>query len=1053
MIYKLRKFLCYTIILTLLNASSQSIHAFPDHDEDFKGSSLVPLQRTSDSSLETPQLTAVSKFVWNPLKALSRATKSIIRHSLKPFTLGLILQARGGYAGDQFQVSQNATAMSPYFSSAASLINGSMFVTWPVGQIGNSDIYARVFNETDLGNESIFNQNITGVHQHPSVARLPNDDVFGVWESNQDGDYKIYGRISENTTAFRDEFPVSQNTTVCHHPHVASSVDGYTLVTWSCGISGIFKRIFFPNGTAFENESRANQNTTGIKDFPFGARLIDGNWIIVWQSNQDGKYHIFGRVFSPSGVPLNNEFLVSQDMIGNQYFSSVVPLMNGNMDVVWHGSQTGNYNVFRRVLYPNGTAFGNESMANQNTTGNHYFPFGARLIDGNLIEVWQSNQGGNYKIYGRIFSENDIPLSDDFPIGQNTNSTQQYPFVVSLPNGGIYVQWTEALRGTYSINGRFLDAATLASFLYPIPNPVPLPAPNPAPASILVSAPLPAPNPAPVSLVPSPILSPSSFTQSPSGIGSLGVSSSSTDMFTLPNTPSSTPSVQSSSGTGSLETLSSSIGSPGGTSWKKIAAIAGGAGGGVLLLGTLGLVATKKCCSSENNKSADPDVELAETSVSSSGALSGFSVATTGVREGLSFKGGLSGHEYEIWKKLTRKKAKIVQDLTVMRVPLVPPSGKVKFNLGKGGFGTIYAGKDLETEEIYAIKVVRGEAIKGSLREGEIVHYLGRHPNIMSLIDYMHFNSNFEQTETYAKPRLFQVMPLAFENGIAFKEMLTGLENKQREKIVSDTFQQLMNGLAYIHKQGYVHLDIKGENLLYMKDGILRIADFGKAKKMDKNDQIDKWESFGDKRKFSPEIIAFLRPPGIDGEKVDSISGRAADVWAAGLYIWELLEEDASNLFSCVPISLLEILQRYTYAYFEEVLGKIDSLKEQFSSSLLNLLRQALAVDPAKRIQASKVKKELSSLAMETDERKIIFEELIRRHTEKASNVNASHEEVFSQTYQPAKYDMYLQKENDQPMNGDDYRYQYINLGDLPRGPSIDQYLSYSDMEERMGKK
>ena len=172
-------------------------------------------------------------------------------------------------------------------------------------------------------------------------------------------------------------------------------------------------------------------------------------------------------------------------------------------------------------------------------------------------------------------------------------------------------------------------------------------------------------------------------------------------------------------------------------------------------------------------------------------------------------------------------------------------------------------------------------------------------------------------------------MPLAYINGVGFKGMLEQVSDDQREKIVSDSFRQMMMGLNYLHKKGVVHLDIKADNTLYMKDGTLRIADFGRAKQVGENDQIADMYSLGDMRKFSPEILAFIRKClGGTFETVESFSGKGADVWAAGLYVWELLEDNPDNLFSIERgIPLKTRADTYTYDHVEELVQNVMSLK------------------------------------------------------------------------------------------------------------------------------
>jgi serine/threonine protein kinase len=41
-----------------------------------------------------------------------------------------------------------------------------------------------------------------------------------------------------------------------------------------------------------------------------------------------------------------------------------------------------------------------------------------------------------------------------------------------------------------------------------------------------------------------------------------------------------------------------------------------------------------------------------------------------------------------------------------------------------------------------------------------------------------------------------------------------------------------LRGLAYLHMQGVIHRDIKGPNILYTKDSLVKLADFGVATKL-----------------------------------------------------------------------------------------------------------------------------------------------------------------------------------------------------------------------------
>lgn len=52
------------------------------------------------------------------------------------------------------------------------------------------------------------------------------------------------------------------------------------------------------------------------------------------------------------------------------------------------------------------------------------------------------------------------------------------------------------------------------------------------------------------------------------------------------------------------------------------------------------------------------------------------------------------------------------------------------------------------------------------------------------------------------------------------------------ETLVAMYITQVLRGLAYLHEQGVLHRDVKGANILTTKDGLVKLADFGVAVKL-----------------------------------------------------------------------------------------------------------------------------------------------------------------------------------------------------------------------------
>ena len=305
----------------------------------------------------------------------------------------------------------------------------------------------------------------------PSVATLADGNFVFTWESadQQQGDtssYSIKGRIfSPDGDAESDEFRVNEFTqNVQSESSVTALADGNFVVTWeskdgdqddSDGFA-IKGRIFSPDGDDESDEFQINEFTQGDQNMPSAATLMDGNFVVTWDS-RDGQqgdndsFAIKGRIFSPDGDDESDEFQVNEFTQGGQLSSSVAVLLDGNFVVTWSSPdpQQGDNDGFAikaRIFSPDGDDESDELQVNEFTQGAQFGSVVTPLADGNFVVTWESedqqqDDNASRAIKGRIFSPDGEPESDEFQVNEFPQGTQNLASVTTLVDGNFVVAW------------------------------------------------------------------------------------------------------------------------------------------------------------------------------------------------------------------------------------------------------------------------------------------------------------------------------------------------------------------------------------------------------------------------------------------------------------------------------------------------------------------------------------------------------------------------------------------------------------------------------------
>lgn len=201
--------------------------------------------------------------------------------------------------------------------------------------------------------------------------------------------------------------------------------------------------------------------------------------------------------------------------------------------------------------------------------------------------------------------------------------------------------------------------------------------------------------------------------------------------------------------------------------------------------------------------------------------------------------------------------------------------------IGRGTFGLVRRCVDREDQKDYAVKNValnesnRMEATSFMRNERDVLDRLKGHPNI---IEYHHF------VET---PRNI-LLVLSFVPGGNLFKMITST-GPIREDYAQTLFEQIAQGITWMHAQNVVHRDIKPENILLTERSLaeaqVKICDFGLSKILQTSDSSDDTSSHqmvmktacGSRFYAAPEVI-----------KRQAYS-KAIDSWGLGIVLFAMI--------------------------------------------------------------------------------------------------------------------------------------------------------------------
>ena len=201
--------------------------------------------------------------------------------------------------------------------------------------------------------------------------------------------------------------------------------------------------------------------------------------------------------------------------------------------------------------------------------------------------------------------------------------------------------------------------------------------------------------------------------------------------------------------------------------------------------------------------------------------------------------------------------------------------------LGKGGMGAVYLAFDSKLERKVAVKFLSDEFAEDINRRNRFFQEAKsasalNHPNILTVHEIGELDGKY-------------FLVTEFITGKTLKKHLA--DERLSLRATLELALQIASALAAAHEAGIIHRDIKPDNIMVRKDGIVKVLDFGLAKlaASQKTEELNPEAATRVQEMTAAGMIMgtpqYMSPEQARGQKVDS----RTDIFSFGIVLYEMI--------------------------------------------------------------------------------------------------------------------------------------------------------------------
>jgi serine/threonine-protein kinase len=244
--------------------------------------------------------------------------------------------------------------------------------------------------------------------------------------------------------------------------------------------------------------------------------------------------------------------------------------------------------------------------------------------------------------------------------------------------------------------------------------------------------------------------------------------------------------------------------------------------------------------------------------------------------------------------------------------------------IGVGGMADIYRAKDIEEDRIVAVKILKtefagsDEFLRRFRNESKAIALLS-HPNIVKIYDV-----GFTEK--------VQFIVMEYVDGITLTDYIEQQGLLKWRDAVHFTIQ-ILRALQHAHDRGIVHRDVKSSNIMLLRDGTIKVMDFGIARFNRENNKTMSEKTIGSVHYISPE------------QARGDITDERSDIYSVGVALYEMLTgKKPFDGDTPVAIALM---------HMQSTPKKPTELNETIPEGLEQIVLRAMQKEPYQRYQTA----------------------------------------------------------------------------------------------------